>query len=368
MEQIVADRKTYNANLDGTASVHLPARIRDLQIDYTAFSLVAPEKVRFRYKLENHDREWQDVGTRRQAFYTDLPPGNYRFLVTASNNSGVWNETGASLDFSVDPAYYQTAWFRLSIVTAVIAFAALLYQLHLRRVARQYEVRLEERTRIAQDLHDTLLQGCLSASMQLSLAIDHLPEDLPIKKTLTHVQQVLAKATDEGRIAVRGLRVADPAALDLEQAFYRVRNEVATDQQIGFRVIVEGRRRPLHPLIRDEVYRIGREAIVNAYRHAQARQIEVEIDYAPRNLRLSVRDDGRGIDPAPTPSGLDGHYGLAGMRERAERIGGCVSILSRATAGTEVDLSVPGKVAFAVEPSRSLLWLKKVMGRTPGRA
>src|SRR5262249_13811756 len=154
---------TYDAVSAANGQIRLPALTRDLEIDYTALSLVVPEKMRFRYLLEGHDRDWQDAGNRRQVFYNDLPPRNYRFRVIASNNSGVWNETGASLDFAIAPAYYQTTWFRLSMVATFLLLLAGLHQLRLRRVARQVEVRMEERvnerTRIARDLHDTLLQS-----------------------------------------------------------------------------------------------------------------------------------------------------------------------------------------------------------------
>jgi len=175
----------------------------------------------------------------------------------------------------------------------------------------------------------------------------------------------MTRVIDEGRTALRGLRFSDPDMHDLEQAFCRAQKEVATGDQAGFRVVVEGKRRPLHPLIRDEVYRIGREAIVNAFRHARAEHIEVEIDYAPRRLRVVVRDDGCGIEPALTSSGREGHFGLSGMRERAERIGGRINVSSRITAGTEIELSVPGKVAFQLQPSSMMLRFAKLMARTP---
>src|SRR6202035_4925189 len=159
IEQITADRKTYET----TSNLRLPPLVRDLEIDYTALSLVAPEKVLFRYKLEGRDRDWQDVGNRRQAFYPSLSPGNYRFRVIASNNSGVWNEQGAALDFSIAPAYWQTTWFRAACVAVFLLVLWALYQLRLRQIRQAFNTRLEERvaerTRIARDLHDTLLQS-----------------------------------------------------------------------------------------------------------------------------------------------------------------------------------------------------------------
>src|SRR5262249_18988275 len=163
VEQFIAEHKTYDAPSAANGRLSLPALIRDLEIDYTALSLVAPEKVFFRYMLENWDRDWQDVGNRRQAFYNNLPPGDYRFRVMACNNSCVSNESGTFLDFSIAPAYYQTTWFRVSCGVAFLLLLAALYQLRVRQVARQVrgrmEERLNERERIARDLHDTLLQS-----------------------------------------------------------------------------------------------------------------------------------------------------------------------------------------------------------------
>ncbi|MGH9841577.1 MAG: sensor histidine kinase, partial [Blastocatellia bacterium] len=227
-----------------------------------------------------------------------------------------------------------------------------------------FEERLAERTRIAQELHDTLLQGFISASMQLHVAVDHLPADLPAKQRIGRVLQLMGQVIEEGRNAVRGLRSSNSDSLDLEQAFSRIRQELAIQEQIDFRVIVEGRPRALHPILRDEVYRIGREALVNAFRHARAKSIEVELEYAVNHLRILVRDDGCGIDPQVLRSGLDGHWGLSGMRERAEGIGARLNLRSRAAAGTEVELSVPSQVAFQTQSSkRPLRWLARLSWR-----
>lgn len=354
VEQIAGDRKIYAA----TPGLRLPPLVRDLEINYTALSLVAPEKVLFRYKLEGREGDWQDAGNRRLAVYNNLPPGNYRFRVAACNNSGVWNEAGAFLDFSIAPAYYQTTWFRLSCVAAFLASLGALYQLRLRQVERQFNMRLEERlgerTRIAQELHDTLLQGVISASMQLHVAVEQVPEGLPAKTRLNCVLQLMGRVIEEGRNAVRGLRPAKTESLDLEQAFTRVREELAAQEQAGFRVVVKGQPRNLHPILCDEVYRIGREALLNAFRHSRAKSIEVELEYAANHLRVMVRDDGCGIDPQLLRSGLDGHFGLTSMRERAERIGARLTVGRRPTSGTEVVLLVPGHAAFESQPEGRL--------------
>jgi signal transduction histidine kinase len=210
-----------------------------------------------------------------------------------------------------------------------------------------------------------LLQGVLSASMQLHVAVERLPDDSSAKPPLGRVLQLMGQVIEEGRNAVRGLRSSNSDSLDLEQAFSRIRQELAVQnemgEQIGFRVIVEGRPKLLHPIIRDEVYRIGREALVNAFRHSRAKNIEVEVEYVAKRLRILVRDDGCGIAPQVLESGREGHWGLPGMRERAERIGARLKLRSRVASGTEVELSVPSYVAFQSQPAQRwpLKWLAR---------
>ena len=350
IERVVADHRTY----DTTAGLRLPALTHNLEIGYTALSLVAPEKSRFRFKLEGYDADWRDAGTRREAVYPDLPPRKYRFRVIASNNSGVWNEAGAALEFAIAPAYYQTSWFQFSCAVVTLALLGGLYRLRLRRLAWQYKVRLEERlaerSRVAQDLHDTLLQGILSASMHVDLAADILPEDSPAKPTVTRALELMRQVVDEGRKSLQGLRSCDSPSLDMGEAFSLVQDEVVAKCKAGwqadFRVVVVGQQRPLNPLLRDEMYRIGREALINAFRHSGAKHVEVRIQYSPDELRILVKDDGRGIDPRLLAAGCAGHWGLTGMRERAEQIGARLQLSSRVRAGTEVEVSAPGHTAF----------------------
>ena len=245
---------------------------------------------------------------------------------------------------------WQTISFQAGAI-GLCAFAGWgLYRFRVRQVARhltgRFEERLAERTRIAQELHDTLLQGFVSASLQLHVAADGLPPGSAAKPSLDRVLALMGKVIEEGRNAVRGLRSVSSASHDLEQAFSGLHEELAIGSHAAYRVITEGKARPLNPITRDEVYRIGREALVNAFRHSGARTIEVELDYASSALRMLVRDDGCGIDSAIVQSGTDGHWGLTGMRERAKRIGASFKVRSRAAAGTEVELIVPGRVAF----------------------
>jgi signal transduction histidine kinase len=268
------------------------------------------------------------------------------------------------------PLFWQTWWFGLAVGLSGLFALLVFYRLRMRQLTRQWNVRFEERfaerTRIAQELHDTLLQGVLSASMQLHVAVDHLPADSPSKPSLNRVLELMAQVIEEGRNAVRGLRSSDTSSQNLEQAFSRIQQELAIEEPISFRVIVEGRPKLLHPIIRDEVYRIGREALVNAFRHAQAKRIEAEMDYADRYLRLVIRDDGCGIDPQVLRSGREGHWGLSGMRERAEGIGARFKVRSRLARGTEVELHVPGQVAFANQSSaHPVKWFASWILRKP---
>jgi signal transduction histidine kinase len=220
------------------------------------------------------------------------------------------------------------------------------------------EERLEEREQIARDLHDTLLQGFFSAAMQLDVANDRLPPDSPAKPLVQRVIELMRQVGEEGRNAVRSLRSSDRGSHDLEQALSQIREEFPAQEAVDFRVVAEGLPQPLHPIIWDEVYRLGREAVINAFRHSRASKIEVEVEYAGRNLRILIRDNGCGIDAQVLQTGREGHWGLSGMRERAEKIGARLVVLSRPGAGTEIELSIPGNVAFqSVYSDRFPKWL-----------
>jgi signal transduction histidine kinase/ligand-binding sensor domain-containing protein len=355
VEQIVADHKTYDrANADGR--VPLPPLVHDLQIDYTALSLTAPDKVRFRYKLDGVDPDWRDVGQRRQAFYTDLPPRQYRFRVAAANNSGVWNEAGAFLDFSIAPAYYQTTWFRAAAGVTLVALLWALHQLRLRQVAHEFNLRLDERvterTRIARELHDTLLQSFQGLMLRFQGARDLLPADpAQAVEALDGALERADQAIVEGRDAIQNLRSSTTVSDELAQAIATLGEELTNgaggEKAAMFRVSVEGSPRDLHPIVRDDIHRIAREALRNAFRHAHADRIEAEVTYAPRELRLRIRDDGKGIDPQHLSTGRARHWGLASMRERSLQIGAQLNLWSEVGAGTEVELRIPGAVAYS---------------------
>jgi len=333
--------------------IRIPAGRRRIAFGFTALSLSLPERVRFRYMLDGFDRNWNEPTGTREAVYTNLRPGPYRFRIIATNPDGIWNSSEEAIALEVQPSFWQTWAFWGLCAFASALTIALAYQFHLRQLANRlnirFEERLAERTRIAQELHDTLLQGFLSASLQLQVAVDHLPEDSSSRPSLNRVLQLMRQVIQEGRNALRGLRSSSQTVDDLEQAFSGIDREYSINEKVRFRVIAEGRSRALHPLIRDEVYSIGREAVVNAFRHAHAKTIEVAVVYDVNGLRVVVRDDGCGIDPQVLAIGREGHWGLSGMRERAERITAKLRVLSRQGSGTEVHLSVPGNIAFHVE-------------------
>jgi signal transduction histidine kinase len=209
------------------------------------------------------------------------------------------------------------------------------------------EAAFAERTRIAQELHDTLLQGFIAASMQLHAAVDQLPADCATAKPrFSRVLQLLDRVIEQGRDVLQGLRSPDERHLSIGEAFASVPNDMGFSSAIGFRVAVHGRERALRAGLRDEVYRIGCEAIINACRHSRATEIEIEVEYRPTELRIVVRDNGCGIAPQVLQRGRNGHWGLQGMRERADRIGARLCLSSKVALGTEVELRVPDQIAF----------------------
>ena len=358
IESLVADRKEFKA----TPNLTVPPNPRDLQIDYTSPTFTIPQKVKFRYRLDNYERDWHDAGTRRQAFYTDLPSGKYSFRVIACNSDGIWNDNAAKLDFFIAPAYYQTNWFRALCTCIFLGLLWAAYQWRVKQLHHQFDMTLEarvgERTRIARDLHDTLLQSAHGVLLRFQTVSQLLP-DRPVeaKEKLDNAIDQTADFITEARDEVQGLRDSTVQSNDLALAISTLGQELGTDSanyRSAFRVAVEGEARNLHPILRDEIYKIAAEALRNAFRHSQARQIEVEIRYDNEQFRLRVRDDGKGVDPAIlSGQSSEGHFGLPGMRERAALIGGKLVVWSEVDAGTEVELRVPASAAYATAQRHS---------------
>jgi signal transduction histidine kinase len=304
----------------------------------------------------------------REVQYSNLGPGAYQFRVKACNNSGVWNEEGASLGFVIPPMWYQTNWFRAVCAALFVALVWAAYQMRVRQLAYQFnlglEERVSERTRIARDLHDTLLQSFQAILPLFQAVIYKLPEGaVDARKTLEVAVDRASDAITEGRDAVQALRVSAVEQNDLAQAIRTLGEALAsakTNQSSPrFDVVVEGTSRDLHPILRDEVYRVTAEALRNAFRHAAAQTLEVEIRYDEKYFRLRVRDDGKGIDSdVLSQDGREGHYGLRGMKERAALVSGKLTIWSEADGGTEIELIIPGLRAYT-KPTRRFWYFGK---------
>jgi signal transduction histidine kinase len=330
-------------------SIALPSRTREVEFRYTAGSLAQPEKVRFRVRLNGVDKDWQDVGDQRSAHYTNLAPGRYSFEVLAANEDGMWSERTAGLVFDVPPTIYQTWWFPIACAAPVLLMAWFLVRWRMRQIDEQYASRhraiLYERERIARDLHDTLLQGTQGLILHIQSAVDGLPADMPcrssLEKSLDRAEQMLG----EGRSRLTGLRSfahGDASAADLLR---KSGDDLAQAYNIGFAANVTGETVQLPEHMREEVVRIGREALLNAFRHASASVVRLDIVQSPERLEVEVTDNGRGLPEsagigAETPV-LPGHWGLIGMRERAILIAARLSITSEKDRGTRVRLVVP---------------------------
>ena len=345
IQRLVANDSRYALPLKEA----LPKGVSKLEIDYTALSLSFPQRNRFRYRLDGVDDDWVDPGVRRQAFYTNLGPGHYRFTVIAANNDGIWNTTGATLAFDIPPTFVQSTPFKALCIALALVLAWLLYSLRLRqmagRIRGRLEERLAERERIARELHDTLLQGFQGLMLRFQAATDQIPAEQPARGMM---EQALDRAEDvlvEGRDRVRNLRTAQ-AAGEFSRMLADAADRLGFDPQISVRVIVEGTPRDLHPAVRDEIVAIGKEALFNISCHANAKAIEIYIRHG-KQLDVKFIDDGVGIDQATLEQGRDGHFGLTGMRERAAKIRASLVITSRVGAGTEIALAVPASVAYA---------------------
>jgi signal transduction histidine kinase/ligand-binding sensor domain-containing protein len=345
IEEVIADRKSFGTD----RPFDLPPLRGELEINYTALSLSVPRKVNFRYKLEGQDADWQWAGPRRQAFYNDLRPGKYRFRVIASNGDRVWNETGATLDFSIAAMWYQTASFRLLLLAATVALIWALYRLRIFQLSRamsaRFDERLKERLYLAGEFHDTVLQTLQGSKMVADSALCRSHDHVRMHRSMEQLSVWLAQAIEEARAALHALRTSTIQTNDLAAALQRALTSDWMPASMMVRCSVVGETRDMHPIVRDEVYRIGYEAIRNASVHSLATRLDVELKY-DRDLTLRVVDNGVGIDPSVAESGKAGHFGLEGMRERVTRIGGKLTIVSSPITGTAVELVVDGHTIF----------------------
>ena len=336
IEQLFIDNQSIPLSRKLTLS---PSTSR-LDFYYTALSFIAPENVRFKYKLEGFDDNWIDGGAHRVASYTNLRPGNYKFRVIAANNDGVWNESGAAVDFYLQPRFYQTYWFYLLCVLLLGLLAWQLYRMRVRRMASQFRAVLDERNRIAREIHDNLAQDILGISVQLELVARLMPAAAEAAKGhLDRARILVRNSMTEARRYVWDLRSQELQKKDLPAALRDTTKRLTAESNVEAVVEVAGPLRPLSTEVETNLLRIGQEAINNAVKHAQANRIDVALNFDTRSVRLRVRDDGRGFDPNRRIA--DGHFGLIGMRERAEQIGGVLTIHSANERGTQIAVDVP---------------------------
>ena len=366
----VGPRSLLKRSITHASDLALSASQSSFSLGFAALNYFNSAANRYRYKLEGLDRQWTEVGSdRRLATYTTLPAGNYTFRVQGAARRGPWSEPGVRLRITILPPWWDTWSVRASAGALTMLIGWCLYRLRIRQISRQLTIRMNERlgerARIAQELHDTLLQGLASASLQLDVADRQIPGDSTVKPLLQRVSQVLRQLMDDGRHTVRGLRLRPSEEGDLERALMQIAKDLAGQGRLKHRLLVEGTARPLRPLVRDEIYRIGGEALVNAFRHSHGSSVETVLEYGRDYFRLLVRDDGRGIDPEVLKSGRAGHFGLSGIRERSAKIGARLKVRTAAGAGTEIDLTVPAAAAFTDSKRHgSLQWLEKFYSRS----
>lgn len=360
----VGDSSPLEKAIGYTSHLALSPSQNNFTLEFSALSFRSPSTNRYRYMLQGLDSTWHEVPSdRRLASYTTLPAGDYVFRVQGATSRGPWSEPGTAVSISILPPWWKTWWFRSVLVATLVLSLFGAYYSRVRHIARRFEIRLEERagerTRIARELHDSLLQGFQGLMFRLQAVRDLLPgrptEAVQILETvLEKGDQVIA----EGRDTVQDLRSSALVGSDLVRTLTGLGEELASNAAVGnaptCRVLVEGRPRPLKPVVRDEVYIIAREAYRNAFRHSRSRGIEAELSYGERQFTLHIRDDGVGIDRQLLELGRrEGHWGLPGMHERAKSFGGQLAIWSEIGAGTEVELTIPAGIAYIKENTRS---------------
>lgn len=327
----------------------LPPGTNHIEIHFAAVEISAPEKIHLQYRLDGVDSEWLDAPANPVAIFSHIPVGTHTLHIRASNRNGIWDRQGVTFLVTQQPYFYQTRWFVAAMVALGIVIMVLLYRLRVAQISRmlsaRFDERLAERTRVARELHDTLLQTVQGSKMVADHALKNSGDHTRMTRAMEQLATWLAQATEEGRAALQSLRSSTTEKNDLAEAFRRAIDECGRGNNAEISFSVEGDAREMHPVVRDEVYRIGYEAIRNACAHSGADRLEVTLEYA-HDLTLRVSDNGAGIDAEVVENGKEGHFGLRGMRERAERIGAKFTLSSSPNSGTTISVVVPGRVAF----------------------
>ena len=327
----------------------LPPGTHHVELQFDSIELASPEKIHFQYRLDGVDTEWLDAGSSFSAIYTNFARGTHQFHLRACNSDGIWDHTGITYQITQVPFYYETRLFQFAVGGTVILLLGCAYWFRLHQITIQMNARLNERvterTRLARELHDTLLQTIHASAMMLHAARE-VPDNPSLTVTaLERLSEWLGRATEEARTSLQSLRSSVNGNNDLVDELRLAGEECRSDNPIRFVISVHGETREMHPIVRDEVYQIGREAIRNACSHSCGSIVEVKLKYA-RDLVLHVSDDGKGMEPEVVLHGRPGHFGLKGMRERAARIGGRVTVQSSEGVGTRIEVTVPGRSTY----------------------
>jgi hypothetical protein len=341
-------RSLLKKSISSTDAITLTHKQNMFSIEFSALSYLDPATNRYRYILEGLNKEWNQVRSdQRVASYSTLPAGIYTFRVQGATIHGPWSEPGAQLRIEILPPWWNALWFRASFGTLLLLVGLAVYNYRLHQIARtitaRFDDRLAERTRIARDLHDTFLQTIQGGKLVADDALDEPSDPVRMRRAMEKLSGWLGQATQEGRAALNSLRTSTIETNDLAQALQRVTEDGIIPGSMAVTFSVVGDAKKMHAIVRDEIYRIGYEAIRNACLHSSASCLEIELTYG-QDLALRVADNGVGIDSAVANLGKHGHFGLEGMRERAVRIGGKLTLVSSPSSGTEIKLIVPGGI------------------------
>ena len=329
--------------------VVLPPGTSHVEIDFAAVEISLPEKIRLQYRLDDVDSEWLDAGPSPRAVYNTMPVGTHALHIRACNRNGIWDRQGVVFAVTQQPFFYQTRWFIASMLALGILLVFIIYRLRVRQISRsiaaRFDERLAERTRVAREVHDTFLQTVQGSKLVADHALKDPADNTRMVRAMEQLSEWLGQATEEGRAALNSLRASTTDRNDLADAFRRAIDECRIQSRADISFSVTGDPREMHPIVRDEVYRIGYEAIRNSCAHSGGDRLNVTLEYA-HDLTLHISDNGAGIDPEIAETGKEGHFGLPGMRERAERIGSKFILVSSSDSGTAITLIVPGRVIF----------------------
>uniref|UniRef100_UPI00225404AD sensor histidine kinase n=1 Tax=Dyella silvatica TaxID=2992128 RepID=UPI00225404AD len=370
---VVTDKQTYDAE----AGLRLPPHTTALRVTYSALSLAVPGRIKFRYRLDGASAGWEEAGSRREATYTNLGPGTYRFRVMARNGDGPWSESDTSLVFSIAPTLYQTVWFKAAVGVLLALLLLVMHQFRLRKMAAlirgRLEERLRERERIARELHDTLLQDFQALVLHMHTLAKSTKSTQENLQTLGKLTDMAQRAVVDARDRVTDLRASVDLRLDMASALQLDAESMRAMRHMDIAVTVDGEVRELHTVACEEIRAVAKEALLNAFRHANGSELSIHMVYRAYAFILYIRDNGTGLDLRALDQKVSqGHYGLLGMRERAARLTGSLRLSNLHPSGTEVRLRVPGSVAYGVQGRWSWRWrvgkrVRRARGGSPKR-